>query len=96
MEFLPAEIQGNSKPYLAERESALARIDAELEKLSGASEALRDELQAEMLGIGGMLIAAREEALRYAELEPMLARLSEIDEEGKAKRKTRSDSRCWS
>jgi exonuclease SbcC len=79
----------HERELLAERESSLARIDAELEKHSGASESLRDELQAEMLGIGGMLINAREEALRYAELEPLRARLSEIEEEGKAKREER-------
>jgi exonuclease SbcC len=79
----------HERELLAERESSLARIDAELEKLSGASEALRDELRAEMLGIGGMLINAREEALRYAELEPLRTRLSEIEEEGKAKREER-------
>ena len=79
----------HERELLAERESSLALIDAELEKLSGASETLRDELQAEMLGIGGMLINAREEALRYAELEPLRARLAEIEEEGKAKREER-------
>lgn len=79
----------HERELLAERESALAALDAELEKLSGASETLRDELQAEMLGIGGMLINAREEALRYAELEPLRARLSEIEEEGKGKRDER-------
>ncbi|MDT5272911.1 MAG: repair protein SbcC/Rad50, partial [Acidobacteriota bacterium] len=79
----------HERELLAERESSLALIDAELEKLSGASEALRDDLQAEMIGIGGMLINAREEALRYAELEPLRTRLSEIEEEGKAKREER-------
>jgi exonuclease SbcC len=79
----------HERELLAERESALAKLDAELEKLSGASEALRDELQAELLGIGGMLINAREEALRHAELEPSRARVSEIEEEGKAKREER-------
>jgi exonuclease SbcC len=79
----------HERELLAERESSLATLDAELEKLSGASEARRDELQAEMLGIGGMLINAREEALRYAELEPLRSRLSEIEEEGKAKREER-------
>ncbi|MFL6255948.1 MAG: AAA family ATPase [Pyrinomonadaceae bacterium] len=79
----------HERELLVERESSLAQIDAALEKLSGASEALRDELQAEMLGIGGMLINAREEALRYAELEPLRARIGEIEEEGKAKREER-------
>jgi exonuclease SbcC len=79
----------HERELLVERESALAALDAELEKLSDASEASRDELQTEMLGIGGMLIAAREEALKYAELEPLRARLSEIEEEGKARREER-------
>jgi exonuclease SbcC len=79
----------HERELLAERESALASVDAELAKLGDASEALRDELQAEMLGIGGMLITAREEAMRYAELEPLRARLGEIEEEGKARREER-------
>jgi exonuclease SbcC len=79
----------HERELFAERESALASIDAELEKLSDANESLRDELQAEMTGIGGMLILARDEALRYAELESSRARLSEIEEEGKAKREQR-------
>ena len=50
---------------------------------------MRDELQAEMVGIDGVLKVAREEALRYAELEPLRARLREIEEEGKAKKEER-------
>ncbi|HWW77826.1 MAG TPA: SMC family ATPase, partial [Pyrinomonadaceae bacterium] len=79
----------HERELLAERESALAAIDGELEKLSDASESLKDELQAELMGIGGMLIVAREEALRYAELESARARLAEIGDEGKAKRDER-------
>jgi exonuclease SbcC len=79
----------HERELLRERESALAAIDAELEKLADASETLKDELQAEMMGIGGMLIVAREEALRYAELEPSRARLVEIEDEGKSKREER-------
>jgi exonuclease SbcC len=79
----------HERELLSERVASLASIDAELEKLSDASESLRDELRAEMTGIGGMLIVAREEALRYAELESSRARLSEIEEEGKAKREER-------
>ncbi|MDT5158035.1 MAG: hypothetical protein QOH51_2392 [Acidobacteriota bacterium] len=79
----------HERELLVERESVLASIDAELEKLSGASESLKDELQAELTGIGGMLISTREEALRYAELEPSRTRLGEIEEEGKSKREER-------
>ncbi|HEX8559643.1 MAG TPA: SMC family ATPase [Pyrinomonadaceae bacterium] len=79
----------HERELLAEREAALAAIDAELDKLAGASEALRDELQAEMSGIDMVWRTAREEALRYAELEPSRARLAEIEEEGKARRDER-------
>lgn len=76
----------HERELLAERESSLATLDAELEKLSGASETLRDELQAEMSGIDMVWRTAREEAMRYAELEPLRTRIGEIEEEGKAKR----------
>ena len=79
----------HERELLEERETALAGIDAELEKLSGASEALRDELQAEMSGIDMVWRTAREEALKYAELETARTRLAEIEEEGKAKREER-------
>jgi DNA repair protein SbcC/Rad50 len=79
----------HERELLTEREAALAAIDGELEKLSDASETLKDELQAELMGVGGMLIVAREEALRYAELESARARLAEIEEEGKARRDER-------
>ncbi|HVF41555.1 MAG TPA: SMC family ATPase [Pyrinomonadaceae bacterium] len=79
----------HERELLAGRESALARTDSELEKLSGASETLRDELQSQMIGTDGMLRAAREDALRYAELEPLRARLREIEAEGKSKKEER-------
>ncbi|HEX7315157.1 MAG TPA: SMC family ATPase [Pyrinomonadaceae bacterium] len=79
----------HERELLAERETALAHIDAELEKLSGASETLRDELQAEMSGIDMVWRTAREEALKYAEIESSRTRLAEIEEEGKAKREER-------
>src|SRR5438270_738017 len=79
----------HERELLAERESALAALDKELSSLADASEALRDELQAEMVGIDGVLKVARDEALRYAELEPLRARLREIEEEGKAKKEER-------
>jgi len=79
----------HERELLAEREAAVAAIDAELGKLVDASETLRDELQAEMSGIDMVWRTAREEAIRYAELEPLRARVREIEEEGKAKREER-------
>jgi exonuclease SbcC len=79
----------HDRELLVERETALARIDEELATHADASESLKDELQAEMVGIDGMLRAAREDALRYAELEPLRARLREIEEEGKSKKEER-------
>ena len=79
----------HERELLAEREASLAALDAELGKLSGASETLRDELQAEMSGIDMVWRTAREEALKYAELEPLRARLAEIEDEGKARRDER-------
>src|SRR5207248_2945802 len=79
----------HERELLAEREAALARVDSELAGYADASEESRDELQAEMIGIDGMLKAAREDALRYAELEPLRVRLREIEDEGKAKKEER-------
>ncbi len=74
------------RELLQEREASLAQVDVELAALAEASAAMRDELQVEMTGVSASLINAREEALRYAELEPLRARLKEIEEEGKARR----------
>jgi exonuclease SbcC len=79
----------HERELLAERESALTSVDVELSSLADASEELRAELRAEMVGIDGVLKVAREESLRYAELEPLRARLREIEEEGKSKREER-------
>src|SRR3989440_232261 len=79
----------HERELLAEREAALARVDGELAGYAEASEGLRDELQAELIGIDGVLRAAREDALRYAELEPLRARPREIEDEGKSKRENR-------
>jgi exonuclease SbcC len=79
----------HDRELLAERETALARIDEELSSHADVSESLKDELQAEIIGIDGMLRAAREDALRYAELEPLRARLREIEDEGKSKKEER-------
>jgi exonuclease SbcC len=77
------------RELLHEREAALARVDEELAALAEASEERRDELQIEITGVSGSLIAAREDALRSAELEPLRARLKEIEEEGKARKEER-------
>ena len=74
---------------LREREAALAKIDAELAGLVDASDELREELRNELNGISGSLINARDEAMRYGELEPLRDRLREIEEEGKAKKEER-------
>jgi exonuclease SbcC len=79
----------HDRELLVERETALALIDEELASHANVSEALRDELQTEIIGIDGMLRAAREEAMRYAELEPLRERLREIEEEGKSKKEER-------
>jgi exonuclease SbcC len=79
----------HDRELLTERETALTRIDEELATHADVSESLKDELQAEIIGIDGMLRAAREDALRYAELEPLRARLREIEDEGKSKKEER-------
>ncbi|MCA1635857.1 MAG: SMC family ATPase [Acidobacteria bacterium] len=79
----------NERELLAEREAALSRVDAELAALADADETLRDQLRAEMIGVSGGLINAREEALRYAELEPLRARLKEIEDEGRSRKDER-------
>jgi exonuclease SbcC len=79
----------HERELLAERESALARVDAELSAHADASEQSKDELQAELLGIDAALRAAREDALQYARVEELRARLREIEEEGKAKKEDR-------
>jgi exonuclease SbcC len=79
----------HERELLSEREAALARIDEELARLTDASEEVKDELQAAMVGIDGALKSARDDELRYAELEPLRTRLREIEDEGKAKREER-------
>jgi DNA repair protein SbcC/Rad50 len=79
----------HERELLAEREAALARLDAELAALTDADEDLRDRLRAQMIGVSGVLINAREDALRYAELEPLRARLKEIEGEGRSRKDER-------
>ncbi len=79
------------RELLSEREHTLAAVDSQMSKLAEASEPLKDKLQSELMGIDAVLKSAREEALRYAELEPLRARLKEIEEEGKSKREARDE-----
>ncbi|HEX5706384.1 MAG TPA: AAA family ATPase, partial [Pyrinomonadaceae bacterium] len=77
------------RALLTEREASLARLDQQLAALPKATEALRDELQSELFAMDAMWKAAREDALRYAELESARERLVEIEREGKAKKEER-------
>ena len=81
----------HERQLLAEREATLARIDQELATLPVADAKLLDELQNKLLGIDGALISARDEMLRYAELEQLRIRLKEIEEEGKRKKEDRAE-----
>lgn len=74
---------------LNEREKSLSVLDERIARLPEASEGLRTELQTEMLGIDLALKAARDEAMRFAELETLRKRLDEIEEEGKTKKEER-------
>lgn len=80
----------NERQLLQERESALARLDAEIKSLPAASRERLNELRASLAGIDGSLIVEREAALRYAELKPLQERLQEIEREGKSKREERA------
>jgi exonuclease SbcC len=78
------------RALLAERETALARLDEEIRALPAASRERLNELRAMLSGIDGSLIVEREAALRYAELKPLQERLQEIEREGKGKREERA------
>jgi exonuclease SbcC len=80
----------NERKLLAERETALARLDEEISALPAASRERLSELRATLSGIDGSLIVEREAALRYAELKPLQERLKEIEREGKGKREERA------
>ena len=80
----------SERALLAERETALARLDEEIRALPAASRERLNELRAMLSGIDGSLIVEREAALRYAELKPLQERLQEIEREGKGKREERA------
>ncbi|HEX8476403.1 MAG TPA: SMC family ATPase [Pyrinomonadaceae bacterium] len=79
------------RELLTRHEEKLASIDGELASLSEATPEVLDRLQSELFGLDGMLKIAREDARRYAELEPLRVRLQEIAEEGKRKREERDE-----
>ncbi|MDQ3652097.1 MAG: SMC family ATPase [Acidobacteriota bacterium] len=81
----------HERELLAEREAAMTSLDRDLAEQPEASAGLLEKLQAEMTGIDLGLKTAREEVKRHAELEPLRARLREIEEEGKRKREEREE-----
>jgi exonuclease SbcC len=74
---------------LAQREAEIALIDREIDALSDARPETLQALRLQVFGIDSELKDIRAKALRYAGLEPLLKRLSEIEEEGKRKRDER-------
>ncbi|HZI19454.1 MAG TPA: hypothetical protein VEY09_12760, partial [Pyrinomonadaceae bacterium] len=77
------------RALLSEREAALVQVEERLSEHSSASPAQREEMQSRMFGIDAVLRQAREEAMRYAEIEPLLSRQKEIADEGRARRDER-------
>lgn len=71
---------------LRTREAAFANVEAELAGMGQPSRAGVQELNNRLGGVNSSIIAARDEALLYAEAEPLRTRLEEIAEEGKARR----------
>ncbi|HVF50134.1 MAG TPA: SMC family ATPase [Pyrinomonadaceae bacterium] len=80
-----------ARELLHASEEKLARIDEELSKLQEATPQLLDELQIKLSGIDAVLKNLREDAKRHSELEPLRARLSEIETEGKRRREERDE-----
>ena len=80
----------HERQLLGARESLLSTLDRELAALPSDDRAL-DELRSKLIGVDADLINAREALLRYAELEPLGARLKEIEEEGKRKKEARAE-----
>ncbi|MCA1593521.1 MAG: SMC family ATPase [Acidobacteria bacterium] len=79
------------RALLDERESTLARLDSQLAALAGADERLRDELRAELTGVHMAWKKAHEDALLYAEVEPLRAQLKGITDEGKRRKEEREE-----
>jgi exonuclease SbcC len=84
-----ARLQQNlthERELLTTRETALRQVEAELARIERPSAAREQEIKNKLNGVTLAAIAARDEALLYAEAEPLRARLLEIAEEGKARR----------
>ncbi|HEV7903697.1 MAG TPA: SMC family ATPase [Pyrinomonadaceae bacterium] len=80
----------HERELLRARESLLATLDRELAALPADDREL-DELRSKLIGVDADLINARESLMRYAELEPLRARLKEIEEEGKRRKEARAE-----
>jgi exonuclease SbcC len=80
----------HERELLGARERDLAPLEQKLSALTGDRQTL-EELRNKLMGLDGELIAAREAALRYAELEPLRQRLTEIEVEGKRKKEERAE-----
>jgi len=74
------------RAQIERRKAELATIDDELASVSAGDTATLHGLRARLLAINGDLKSAREASLKFAELQPLLQRLLEIEEEGKNKR----------
>lgn len=84
-----ARLQQNlthERELLTTRETALRRVEAELARIERPNAAREQEFKNKLNGVSHAAVAARDEALLYAEAEPLRARLLEIAEEGKARR----------
>lgn len=80
----------HERELLAARENDLAPLERQLATL-GADAHRLEELRSKLMGLDGELIVAREAALRYAELEPLRQRLTEIEVAGKRKKEERAE-----
>ncbi len=80
----------HERELLAARARDLAALEQKLAPLAAGKQTLA-ELRNKLMGLDGELIVAREAALRYAELEPLRQRLTEIAAEGKRKKEERAE-----
>nr|MBA2501426.1 hypothetical protein [Pyrinomonadaceae bacterium] len=72
--------------------AALIRLDEALTRLGPPRPGRLQELKNKRIGVDAALRQAREAALRFAELEPLRERLSEIEEEGKRRKEERAEA----
>lgn len=73
------------------RRAALASVEVELSRIGRPNPTHEQELKNRLGGVSLALITARDEALLFAESEPLRARLQEIAEEGKARREEQAE-----